>query len=175
MRLELDPTTYIFRAQAAHGIGNTPTDGWFSCPLITEVEDGLWQGGCIGGVTLPEDFRHVLSLYPWERYTLGPDTKLLEVKLYDALDQDLEMIDELARYVNDCRAEGKTLVHCQAGLNRSGLIVARALMLEGYSARDAIDKLRESRSPMVLCNPAFEEWLLALGQDEETGPGLDLS
>jgi hypothetical protein len=59
------------------------------------------------------------------------------------------------------RKTGPCLVHCQAGLNRSSLVVARVLMLEGATADEAIGLLREKRSPACLCNPAFEEWLRA--------------
>jgi protein-tyrosine phosphatase len=51
-------------------------------------------------------------------------------------------------------------VHCQAGLNRSGLITARALMLRGMSATDAIQLLRKRRDPAVLCNAVFANWLV---------------
>jgi protein-tyrosine phosphatase len=51
--------------------------------------------------------------------------------------------------------KGKTLVHCQAGLNRSGLVAAVALMKLGRTADEAIKLLRDSRSPMVLCNDTF--------------------
>jgi len=61
--------------------------------------------------------------------------------------------------VNACREDGPTLVHCQAGLNRSSLVAARALVLGGMTADDAIALIREKRSPACLCNPAFERWL----------------
>lgn len=76
----------------------------------------------------------------------------------DAGGVDGTTIDTIAKLVNECRREGKTLVHCQAGLNRSALVTARALMLDGMSADDAITLLRK-RSPMVLCNLTFEAWL----------------
>ena len=60
---------------------------------------------------------------------------------------------------NACRAIGPVLVHCQAGLNRSGLVTALALMRAGRSSKDAIDLLREKRCDAVLCNPAFHMWL----------------
>jgi protein-tyrosine phosphatase len=54
----------------------------------------------------------------------------------------------------------KTLVHCQAGLNRSSLIVARTLMLgQDMTAKDAIALIREKRSPMCLCNDTFRIYL----------------
>jgi protein-tyrosine phosphatase len=56
------------------------------------------------------------------------------------------------------------LVHCQAGLNRSGVVVARALMADGMSAVEAVSLIRERRSPACLCNPAFERWLSTVDQ-----------
>lgn len=126
-------------------------------PLITHVKDGLWQGGCMNYVTLPEGFDYVLSLYPWEQYTLPAGCQRDEIRMYDALDQTLDQIDELAEGVVERLNAGMTvLVHCQAGLNRSGLLTARVLTLMGLSGAEAIDLLRKQRSPLVLCNEAFE-------------------
>jgi protein-tyrosine phosphatase len=138
-----------------------------SVPLISHVEGNLWQGGCIHGVRLTGGFRYVLSLYQDERYVLEDDCERVDVWMLDALDQSLDEVEELARQVVGCVERGKTLVHCQAGLNRSGLVTARALMLMGRSAREAIDLLREKRCPLVLCNEAFEAWLLALDAPAE--------
>jgi Dual specificity phosphatase, catalytic domain len=138
------------------------TDGYFSVPLITELEPRLWMGGCRAGVRLPDDFHFVLSLYPWERYRLGPETERLEVKLYDAAEvPDEAQLYELADLVRAKRRDGKVLVHCQAGLNRSGLVTALALILGDMHPADAIAMLRRKRCDVVLCNSTFERWLLA--------------
>lgn len=130
-------------------------------PLISHVIDGLYQGGCWQGVSLPNTFDFVLSLYPWEQYQLSSPTKRKEVKMYDSLGQAIDQVDELASDVAERLRNGETvLVHCQAGLNRSGLISARALMFLGYSGEEAIKLLRK-RSPLVLCNEAFENWILS--------------
>lgn len=135
-------------------------------PLISHVEGNLWQGGCFQGVRLPDDFDFVVSLYPWEQYSLGPTTARLEYKLYDSADiPDERQLYDVARMVNAFSKEGKTLVHCQAGLNRSGLIGSLALVLQGWSPKGAIKRLREKRSPVVLCNTTFEQWLLDQGDD----------
>ncbi len=70
-------------------------------------------------------------------------------------------MDGIAAWVNASRDDGPTLVHCQAGLNRSSLVVGRALMLGGMAPRAAVDLIREKRSPVCLSNPSFEKWLLA--------------
>jgi protein-tyrosine phosphatase len=65
--------------------------------------------------------------------------------------------------VNACRRRGPTLVHCTAGVNRSALIVAAALIQEGMDAAPAIALLRAKRGPDVLFNQNFERWLLTDG------------
>ncbi|MGZ6854334.1 MAG: protein-tyrosine phosphatase family protein [Mycobacteriaceae bacterium] len=142
---------------AAKGIDPT-----LDVPLISHVAGGLYQGGCKNGVLLPEGFDFVLSLYQRGRYALPPNCDRREVLMHDALDQGFEQVEELAADVAGRLARGQTvLVHCQAGLNRSGLLSARALMYRGHTAQDAIDLLRTKRSPLVLCNEAFEDWLLS--------------
>lgn len=134
--------------------------GHFSAPLISHVKGNLWQGGCIGGVKLPDDFKFVLSLYKWEEYKLGPDTERFTVEMYDSRGGvDEQQLVELANMVNENLKFGKVLVHCQAGLNRSGMVAALSMMLDGLTADEAINLLRQSRSPMVLCNPTFEKFL----------------
>lgn len=154
--LQADLDSHHIEGVAIHG--DTP----FSMPLISHITENLWTGGCIDGVELPHDFKHVVSLYPWEKYKLGPDTERLEHKLYDSAEiPEGPTLYSVAGYVVGCLREGKTLVHCQAGLNRSALVGGLALALRGMSSGGAISLLREQRSPAVLCNRTFEEWLLA--------------
>lgn len=56
----------------------------------------------------------------------------------------------------------KVLITCAMGLNRSGLITALTLM-HGFRMRpsEAIKLIRGRRSKDCLCNPMFEQWLLA--------------
>lgn len=141
--------------------GWRPDTGTLNIPLITQVEGNLWQGGCIGGVRLPDDFKYVLSLYPWEQYTLPEGCSRIEVRMYDSGDMpDEGLLRGLANLVIDLSKAGKTLVHCQAGLNRSGLITALALIESGREPEDAIKLLRDQRSSAVLCNQTFANWLL---------------
>lgn len=141
---------------AARGI-----DPNLDVPLISHVEGGLWQGGCLNGVRLPDEFDFVLSLYPWEQYNIGPNTTRIEVTMYDSLSQTFETVDDYAQIVSDRLDAGETvLVHCQAGLNRSGLLAARVLTLRGHRPAEAINLLRAQRSRLVLCNEAFENWIM---------------
>lgn len=59
-----------------------------------------------------------------------------------------------------CSQGHRVYVHCRAGLNRSGLICAIVLIVQGYSPEGAIALLRQKRDRYVLCNTHFEQWLL---------------
>lgn len=155
--IEFDPLTQRMTGYTAHGYH------FFDVPFMSQVADNLWVGGCKDGLVLPRNISHLLSLYPWEAYTTSRRLRTWhEVTMYDSLGQAMVQVDRWARWVNARRRTGEVLVHCQAGLNRSNLIAARALMMEGMSADDAIVLLREKRSPASLCNPSFVDYLQSL-------------
>lgn len=157
IEIAIDPMQERMRGVARHGM--TP----FDVPYISHIVGNLFQGGCFHGAPLPLFIDHVVSLYPWENYALDPGKMLktyLEVQMYDAEDQGFEQVEWLAEHVVRCVLDGPTLVHCQAGLNRSSLVAASALLKMSYEPAEAIALLREKRSPAVLCNRAFEEYIL---------------
>jgi protein-tyrosine phosphatase len=136
--------------------GNTP----FDVPYISEIAHNLWQGGCENGMVLPRSIKHLVSLYPWEQYNVDHEIlSALTVRMYDSEDQQFDRVWDIAEWVNRCRESGPVLVHCQAGLNRSSLIAAAVLRLDGKTADEAIEIIRTKRSPACLCNPTFEMWL----------------
>jgi protein-tyrosine phosphatase len=53
----------------------------------------------------------------------------------------------------------KVAARCQAGWNRSGLIVALVLLKDGFTAEEAISLIRDRRSPNALCNPHFVKFI----------------
>lgn len=146
-----------------------PIEGWLhtgerlSVPLISHIQDNLYVGGCVHGVELGDFFSHVFSLYMWEKYNVGPNTEVVEVKMYDtaANPVDIETVDSMADKIVDALDKGgNVLVHCQAGINRSNLVTATALVKMGHTPTEAIAMLREKRSPLVLANRLFENFLL---------------
>ena len=153
-----DLTSHHIEGMSLHG------DTLFKIPLFSHIEGNLWMGGCPVKVA-PNEFEYIVnlvSLYPWwEPYAIAKFQVHTRVHLNDELEIPSEdRLYALARCVNAYRRYGPTLVHCQAGLNRSGLIAALALIESGMKAVDAIALLRKKRSPVVLCNRTFEEWLL---------------
>jgi hypothetical protein len=144
--------------------------------LWSEIKEGLYQGGTDDLDTLIDvyeldspryitlkDFNTVITLYAWA----SPVDWLVEelrIGVYDwnIEHMDLEMIEAGATLAYKRWKSGKkVLIRCQAGLNRSGLITALVLMMDGMSAADAIELQRANRSPDVLMNKEFESWLLS--------------
>ena len=161
-----DPRVARLQDVTAHG------DIAFDVPFMSQIAEDLWQGGCAEGLALPADIDHVLSLYTAERYVVQHRLRSqLSVVMEDDLGElDSEQVVAIAAWVNNCLRTGPTLVHCQAGLNRSGLIIATSLMLKGIDAQAAIALLRARRSPAALCNPSFEKWLLKYPVPPIPGP-----
>lgn len=82
------------------------------------------------------------------------------VPIWDSSINDPVAIRETARLVAERVRSGKrVLVHCAMGLNRSGVVSARALMFMGYEPEDAIRAVRTARGAYALSNLAFVRWL----------------
>lgn len=157
-RLDLDPETtdrIVFKGLTVHG--------WLDVdvPLISHIHGNIYTGGCVTGRVLPAHIQHHVSLYDMEEWSVGhPLRSRLSVHMYDTPGQAMDMVDATARWVVACAEDGHVLVNCQAGLNRAGLVTARALQMQGMSAAEAISTVRMNRSEHCLCNKAFEQWLL---------------
>jgi protein-tyrosine phosphatase len=163
--IAVDPQRQRMVGVSAHGLQP------FDVPFISEIVPDLWLGGCEDDLVLPDFIAHLVSLYPWERYTVNHELdSALEVRMFDSIDQAFHQVDSIATWVNACRESGPTLVHCQAGLNRSSLVVGRALMLDGMAADEAIALIRRKRSPACLSNPSFERWLRSLPAGSPSTP-----
>lgn len=157
----------------------------YNLPLYTEVVDNLWLGGTADGdavfdVKRSENmaitdklFDTVITLYAWAN-AAGWGVKELRYGFYDAdmKDIDLETIEYLVDVAyDDWKNKGKRLlIRCQMGYNRSSFIFCQVLMRDGYTAKDAINLMREKRSEWVLCNKVFEKWLLELDSSKRKVP-----
>jgi protein-tyrosine phosphatase len=68
------------------------------------------------------------------------------------------------------KAGQRVLVHCAAGLNRSGLVTALVVrQYYGINGASAVDLLRSKR-PWALCNPTFAEYVASLKEPRNRGP-----
>jgi hypothetical protein len=136
-------------------------------PEINETIGELWVGGA--GIwpkaphSLPEDFHYVLQLTKKEHFLVGPSTYREVLALADTAAQGFDEVDALATQVAARVAMGqKVLVHCQAGMNRSGLVAAAAMVQLGWTPNDAIAHLRDVRGEVVLCNDHFADYIRSL-------------
>ena len=158
---------------ACHGTGRAT-----SMPLCAEpwneVVPGLWQGGhdvrsqssaaCVVG----DEFDLVVSLATREGYGPAEGVEHVVVRLADAAldagtaERVVVLADQVAAAVDDGR---RVLVRCSGGLNRSGLVVASALVRAGRTPDEAMTLVRAARGPWALTNPGFVAHLRTLGSD----------
>jgi protein-tyrosine phosphatase len=137
----------------------------FMCPdEANQAADNLWWGS---QPTEIWDYKYVFALNGMPKYFVENGQEVVIRPFNDGAVPDEEMLHDLAQRVLKATRKGKTLVHCQAGINRSSLIVALALVHDGMAPKDAIAHLKKQRGTMVLSNPHFVEWLLELPLKEE--------
>jgi hypothetical protein len=135
-----------------------PLDGY------DEVVPGLFQADTTYTPLqmFERGFDAVFDLCGWER-SAGVEDRAYVFHLIDDVPwiDDPQAIDDLGAAVAALVRGGATVaVNCAAGLNRSGLLVGRALLELGYPARVAIELVREARGPHALSNIEFARWLL---------------
>ena len=143
--------------------------------LYSEILPGLWQGGTHdddGRVSRAVAHEHSRPISPHEfdlvatfyQDSNAADWHVLEMRypFWDGEmdDANMEYLIGIARFLHSEWKRGKrVLTRCQAGWNRSGLVTALVLLIEGYSAEAAINLIRVKRSKHALCNPRFEAFL----------------
>jgi len=153
---------------------NYPVDLW------NEILPGLFLGGtddadvvfeeAVGSrfdhkpFITTEHFDTVVTMYAFAK-PVDWFVKELRFGVYDSNMKDFqtdELQDIVAAAHRDWKKGKRVLVRCQAGINRSGLVMALMLIREGYAAEDAIDLMRKMRGEAVLTNKHFESWLRQL-------------
>ncbi|PZH06438.1 protein phosphatase [Streptomyces sp. NTH33] len=138
----------------------------------SEIVPGLWMGGHefrerAGRLELAvvrDEFDLVQTLLRLPGH--GPDPGV-EHHVWPIPDGPLDGtqlagVMRLAQAACDALEQGRrVLVRCYSGYNRSGLVVAHALIRQGRSADEAIRLIRARRSPWALHNELFVAYLRA--------------
>ncbi|MFB8178202.1 protein phosphatase [Streptomyces sp. NPDC055966] len=139
----------------------------------SEIVPGLWMGGhevrgCSGRaepVVVRDEFDVVQTLLRLPGH--GPDPGV-EHHVWPIPDGPLDGtqlagVMRLAGAANEALDSGRrVLVRCYHGYNRSGLVVAHALVQRGHSSPDEVIQLiRARRSAWALHNELFVEYLRA--------------
>jgi|APCry1669189000_1035189.scaffolds.fasta_scaffold19939_2 protein-tyrosine phosphatase len=161
----------------------------------THIQNGLWMSGTADDDTIYEQdrskcldssdyFDSVVTLYshanpvPWNiqemRYGF-PDSHVQDI--------DLVRLGEVVVWAyKKWQAGDRVLIRCQAGLNRSGLVMALVLMYNGATSVEAIRWIRKRRSADALFNANYVAWLRKHGasyikmlKDQENGIKLELT
>jgi hypothetical protein len=135
---------------------NHDSQAWAPPWPATQIVEGVWQSG---HPRPGEQWDAVIDLD-------GYQPPLENVGLYvcwpivDGPVPEHGLLVALADLVADLQQAGKRiLIHCAGGMNRSGLLVAAALVRNGMRAEDAI-KLIRARRPGALNNQQFVKHLL---------------
>ncbi|CAN2189988.1 CDKN3-like domain containing protein [Candidatus Nanopelagicaceae bacterium] len=111
-------------------------------------------------------FDAIVTMYAWAR---PADWKVQEFRygVPDAsiTDIDLDRLRQAVDFGFDRWKQGdRVLVRCQAGLNRSGLVLALILIKDGLKPAEAIARIRDNRGDDALFNRDFHNWLLTEGE-----------
>ena len=111
-------------------------------------------------------FDAIVTMYAWARpadwniqeFRYGvPDASIKDI--------DLDRLRQAVEFGYDRWKSGdRVLVRCQAGLNRSGLVLALILIKDGLTPQDAIARIRDNRGEDALFNRDFHNWLLTEGE-----------
>jgi protein-tyrosine phosphatase len=118
--------------------------------------------GGVRPVVVGAEFDLVISLFlrPGHGPAEGVEHVVAEMPDDPLTAEQIDRVRELARTAASASRAGRTtLVRCQYGYNRSGLVIAQALIELGMDAVSAIDLIRRRRSPWALHNLIFEEYL----------------
>jgi protein-tyrosine phosphatase len=135
---------------------------------ISRIQDGLYMGSSsFDWDDVWREFDVVVTLISVAQWGKPPKKDHQIWMVYPMQDgeglppeRDLML---LADFVAKQVKQGKNvLVHCGAGLNRSGLVTTYALLKlrPELSGREAVDIVRKQRGPLAICNPWFERWLV---------------
>lgn len=140
------------------------SDQWPVASVPVRPYDHIIGNLYVGGITNDTNgFRYIFCCTPDKTY-YGNSKQVIHLVTFHDTEQELPpewFIDDVVARVVECCQKGPTFVHCSAGLNRSGLIAALALVKTGnFTPAEAIKLLREKRAENMLCNTLFERRVL---------------
>ena len=141
----------------------TSSDGWYPSEPFSEVIPGLFQASAAHApAEMLTMFDVLIDVGGRDRWEGEPDPRYRFHPLDDVPSiADAEMIHTVGERIASLVSEGKHVaVNCLGGVNRSGLLIGRALVELGYTPEAAIEAIRSARGPMALNNPRFVRFLL---------------
>jgi protein-tyrosine phosphatase len=80
---------------------------------------------------------------------------------------------EIARSIADGIAGGRSIaVHCRAGIGRSSMIAACAMICSGIEASEALNLIRAARGVIVPDTEEQRDWIIAFGNARAAQPPI---
>lgn len=149
-------------------------DGDYPSWQADEILPGLFMGGTcddatidyparLNGFGVARDYDAVVTLYA-SAQPVDWEVEELRYGFGDGVfgGDDITRVRRAAEWAHQrWQAGDRVLIRCQAGLNRSGLVTALVLILQGWDPAAAIGHIRDRRSPHALFNRHFVAWLLS--------------
>jgi hypothetical protein len=145
--------------------------------LFSMIAPNLFQGGTddLDVIHLPVTnnrkrtdlpFDAIVTMYAWAR---PADWQVQEFRYgvpYASIgDIDLSRLRQAVEFGHDrWKAGDRVLIRCQAGLTRSGLVLALILIKDGLKPSEAIAQIRQNRGEDALFNNNFHNWLMQEGE-----------
>jgi hypothetical protein len=129
----------------------------------SEVIPGLFQASAAHPpAEMLSMFDFLVDVGGCDRWIGDPDPRYSFHPLDDVpFIADAEMIHTVGEGIAALVREGKQVaVNCLSGVNRSGLLIGRALVELGYTPEEAVEAVRNARGPMALSNQHFVRFLL---------------
>jgi hypothetical protein len=138
-------------------------EGYYPAEPYSEVIPGLFQANAARSpAEMLASFDVLIDVGGRNRWKGDPDPRYRFHPLDDVPHiSDPELIHSLGEQIAVLVREGKHVaVNCLGGVNRSGLLIGRALVELGHTPEEAIQAVRTARGPIALSNPRFVRFLL---------------
>jgi protein-tyrosine phosphatase len=84
---------------------------------------------------------------------------------------EIQQASDIARSIADGIASGRSIaVHCRAGIGRSSVIAACAMIWSGIEASEALTLIRAARGVIVPDTEEQRDWIIAFGKASRASP-----
>lgn len=130
-------------------------------PDNSHISGNIWMGAVPLDVSDP-GFDFIVSTYTKMDFFTHPHQLCIKINMEDDdYLPPLKRLEHIVDIAHDFASKGKTLIHCHAGLNRSGLVTALVLIRQGMTPAEAIKLIRHRRWHQALNNETFVRHIMS--------------
>ena len=142
-------------------------DDW----LEADVTEWRTSGVDLGVSLLERDEVSELGLQREAELCRANGIEFISLPIPDRGVPDVRQALEIARSIADGIAGGRSIaVHCRAGIGRSSLIAACAMICSGIEASDALALIRAARGVIVPDTEEQRDWIIGFGKVSQASP-----